>query len=157
MIENESKVTRKLDEVLELVSEFGSQSKQLKTSKENLQKATQVFESYAKTILQEIRTIFGKQDLWNQQTTDDISNICYDFNTSFESLQNILKEDNFHELCQKIGELARLLEEYKSARDELTNALSEVKAIRAQQAADRAFMEEKFAIILELITPPITE
>ena len=76
---------------------------------------------------------------------------------SFEPLKNAFDEENFKALCTKIGELAHVLEECKSLRDDLlaikSNIVEEVSKkvetemsdIRAQQTENRKFMESNFA------------
>lgn len=98
--------------------------------------------------------ILAKQ--WYKKAEGELSDICYTLTDSLEPFNSAFDAENFKALCAKIAELAKILEEYKTAKSDLTDILSEMRALRAQQAADRAFMEEKLAQILEWITPPIS-
>ena len=172
MNENASKAQRKFEEVSKLVDEFGSQSEQLQASKKQLQKAVKTFEEKLEEIIQsayaEMRVQkqgFEEAQKWYEKTTEEIGDVCYNFEESFGALKNAFDEENFKILCTKIAELTKILEECKALRDELFDTKSdiieelgkkievEMAAVRAQQAEDRAFMEAKFVELLEKISP----
>ena len=172
MNENALKAQRKFEEVSKLVDEFGSQSEQLNASKKQLQKAAKSFENKLEESIQSIYAAKNTLDKsskeaqqWYTQTTDEIGNVCYDFNESFGALKNVFDEENFKALCAKISELTQILEDCKALKDDLlemtvtivekTNKKIEVEmaSIRAQQAAERAFMEAKFAELFKMLEP----
>ena len=104
---------------------------------------------------------------WYEKTTEELGDACYNFEESFSSLKNAFDEENFKALCAKIAELAKILEECKALRDDLIGIKtdiveelskkieSEMAAVRAQQAEDRAFIEAKFAQLLEKVSVPL--
>ena len=168
MNENAAKAQRKFEEVSRLVDEFGSQSEQLQTSKKQLQKAVKTFEEKLEEIIQSVyaemriqKQGFEEAQKWYEKTTEEIGDVCYNFEESFGALKNAFDEENFKVLCAKIAELTMILEECKSLKDELLGTKadiieelgkkieSEMAAVRAQQAEDRAFMEAKFSELFE--------
>ena len=168
MNENVSKAQGKFEEVSKLVDEFGNYSEQLQASKKQLQKATKTFEEKLDELIQsanaEIRTQkqgFEEAKRWYEKTTEEIGDVCYEFNESFGALKNIFDEENFKELCAKISELGQILEECKVMKDELLRMKSdiveeidkkvetEMSAIRAQQLENREFLERKFSELFE--------
>lgn len=172
MNENASKAQRKFEEVSRLVDEFGSQSEQLQASKKQLQKAVKTFEEKLEEIIQSVyaemriqKQGFEEAKKWYEKTTEEIGDVCYNFEESFGALKNAFDEENFKALCAKIAELALILEECKALRDDLigikTDIIvelskkieSEMVAVRVQQAEDRAYMEAKFAELLEKVSP----
>ena len=169
MNENASKAQRKFEEVSRLVDEFGSQSEQLQASKKQLQKAVKTFEEKLEEIIQSVyaemrvqKQGFEEAQKWYEKTTEEIGDVCYNFEESFGALKNAFDEANFKELCDKLSELARVLEECKSLCDNLSNLKAgiveevsqkieaEMESIRTQQADDRAFMESKFAELFKI-------
>ena len=172
MNENASKAQRKFEEVSKLVDEFGSQSEQLQASKKQLQKAVKTFEEKLEEIIQSVyaemriqKQGFEEAQKWYEKTTEEIGDVCYNFEESFSALKNAFDEENFKALCTKIAELTKILEECKALRDDLISVKtdiveelskkieSEMAAFRVQQAEDRAFMEAKFAELLEKVSP----
>ena len=169
MDKNVSKLQNKIKEIDELVEKFNSQSKQLDGSKEELQKAVKTFEEKREEIIQSVyaemcvqKQGFEEAQKWYEKTTEEIGDVCYNFEESFGALKNAFDEANFKELCDKLSELARVLEECKSLRDDLSNLKAgiveevskkieaEMESIRTQQADDRAFMESKFAELFKI-------
>jgi chromosome segregation ATPase len=183
MDKNVSKLQNKIKEIDELVEKFDSQSKQLDGSKDELQKATRTiegkFEEQIQSVyaarkaltdsLEEVKKTCEKLTGRENATVErydmfigGIQSTTYTFSTLSDSIKNALAKENFKELCDKLSELARVLEECKSLRDDLinlkasiTNEISqkveaEIESIRTQQADDRAFMESKFAELFKI-------
>jgi DNA repair ATPase RecN len=182
MDENSYNVQRKFDEVEKLVNQFGSQSEQLtnaenllQTSKEELQITSQKIEEKLEEVVStayrlkkacENQPEWHKEaQQWYEKATDDISNACYEFSDSFETLKNAFDEQNFKELCSKIAELTHILDECQALKKELLDMSVtiveeinkkievEMTSIRAKQEEDRAFMEAKFTELLERLAP----
>ena len=183
MNENAAKVQGKFVEVEKLVSKFGSQSEQLtnaenllQTSKEELQITSQKIEEKLEEVVSTAYRLkkacenppewHKEAQQWYEKATDDISNACYEFSDSFEALKNAFDEQKFKELCSKIAELTRILDECQALKNDLLDMTitvveevnkkleSEMTAIHARQAEDRAFMEAKFAELFERLAPP---
>ena len=174
MNENAAKAQRKFEEVSRLVDEFGSQSEQLQASKKQLQKAVKTFEEKLEEIIQSVyaemriqKQGFEEAQKWYEKTTEEIGDVCYNFEESFGALKNAFDEENFKDLCTKITELAQILEECKALRDDLISIKTdiveelskkietEMAAVRVQQAEDRAFMEAKFSELLDRLSPNV--
>ena len=180
MNENTLKAKRKFEEVSKLVDDFKSQSEQLSASRKELKNATRTiegkFEEQIQSVyearkalidsLEEVKKTCEKHENATVERYDmfigGIQSTTYTFSTLSDSIKNALAKENFKELCDKLSELARVLEECKSLRDDLmnlkasiTNEVSqkveaEIESIRIQQADDRAFMESKFAELFKI-------
>ena len=102
MNENAAKAQRKFEEVSKLVDEFGSQSEQLQASKKQLQKAVKTFEEKLEDIIQSVyaemriqKQGFEEAQKWYEKTTEEIGDVCYNFEESFGALKNAFDEENF--------------------------------------------------------------
>lgn len=173
MNENALKTQKKLEEVTKLVDKFGSQSEQLQAFKEKLKNVADKFEKKFEEIIQNVdaemriqKQGFEEAQKWYDKTTEEIGDVCYDFEESFSALKNAFDEENFKVLCAKIVELTKILEECKTLRAELLDIKTgitkelgekieiEMAAIRAQQVENRVFMETQFYELLAKFSHP---
>lgn len=162
----------KLVEVETLVDKFGSQSEQINKAKTDLENALEKISNVKDLAEAE----FKKSEKWHEKSIDKLDDMCYKFDESFEALENAFNEENFKALCEKIADLAKVLNECNALKDELTDIKSsiieafnerieneisslrtEVEAnrallltIRDEQAANRESVENKLQEIIEL-------
>lgn len=150
-----SKAENEFEKVSELVKRFGSQSKQIQSLEDVLQNMQKVFEKKAEEVIVSANQQLRDAKTWYEQTTDDIGALCSDLTDSFEPFQNVFDEVKIKDLCAKLSELVRVLEECKSLKEDIDNMRTGINAIRddffsvkKQQEEDRAYLELMFSEIL---------
>ena len=130
----------KLVEAARLAEKFGNQSEQMEAAMHALDKALRE--------INESKSIAKK-------AFDSLDSLCKRFDDSFGALENAFNEQSFATLCERIAELAKVLDECKEVRDELAeikaNIVDEVRAsVEEEMVAMRTELEESRAMIKTL-------
>lgn len=170
MNENAEKVQKKLEEVDDLISTFGTQAEKLISTENRFRTAVKTFDDKTKEIIDMINNYLGNAGKWYKeskewysQTTSEVGDLVYDFGESLEAFKTIFNEENFKEICTKISELSKILNDCQALKNEIVGMgeivieevnkkiESEMLLLREQQKNDRMFFEEKFKELFALL------